>query len=174
MLPYLTERFGNAGSINHAYGWEALAAVDAARETIAAAIGAEPREIVFTSGATEANNLSIRGVCDREPRRGGHVVSVTTEHRAVLDPLRRLGRRGWEVTLLDPAPRGRDDSGRITAAQFAAALRDDTALVSVMLANNEIGVIHPIAEIAAVCRQRAIPLHCDATQAIGKMPVNVN
>jgi cysteine desulfurase len=172
--PYFTERFGNAGSINHAYGWEAQAAVDAARESIAAAIGAEPKEIVFTSGATEANNLAIRGVCEREPRRGRHLVSVATEHRAVLDPLRRQGRRGFEVTLLAPAPHGRDDAGRIGAEQVAAALRDDTLLVSVMLANNEIGVIQPIAEIGAACRQCGVPLHCDATQAVGKLPVNVD
>ncbi len=174
MSPYLTERFGNAGSINHAYGWEAQAAVDAARETIAAAIGAEPKEIVFTSGATEANNLAIRGVCEREPRRGRHIVSVATEHRAVLDPLRRQGRRGFEVTLLTPAPHGRDDAGRIDLEQVAAALRDDTVLVSVMLANNEIGVIQPIAEIGALCARRGVPLHCDATQAVGKLPVSVD
>jgi cysteine desulfurase len=174
MLPCFTERFGNAGSINHSYGWEAQAAVDAARESIAAAIGAEPKEIVFTSGATEANNLAIRGVCEREPRRGGHIVSMTTEHRAVLDPLRRQERRGWAVTLLDPAPHGRDDAGRVSAAQVAAALGEDTALASVMLANNEIGVIQPIAEIGALCRRRGVLVHGDATQAVGKIPVNVD
>jgi cysteine desulfurase len=174
MAPYFTERFGNAGSINHAYGWEAQAAVDAARESIAAVIGAQPKEIVFTSGATEANNLAIRGICEREPRRGRHLVSVATEHRAVLDPLRRQGRRGCEVTLLSPLPCGCDDSGRIDAQQVAAALRNDTLLVSVMLANNEVGVIQPIAEIGAVCRQRGVPLHCDATQAVGKLTVNVD
>jgi cysteine desulfurase len=174
MSPYLTERFGNAGSINHAYGWEAQAAVDAARESMAAAIGAEPKEIVFTSGATEANNLAIRGVCEREPRRGGRLLSVATEHRAVLDPLRRQGRSGFEVTFLSPAQAGREDAGRIDVAQVAAALGDDTVLVSVMLANNEIGVLQPIHEIGALCRQRGVLLHCDATQAVGKMPVNVD
>jgi cysteine desulfurase len=172
MLPYFTERFGNAGSINHAYGWEAQAAVDAARETIAAAIGGVPREIVFTSGATEANNLAIRGVCEREPRRGGHLLSVTTEHRAVLDPLRRQERRGWQMTLLQPAAEDEPD-GRITVEQLAAALRDDTALVSVMLANNEIGVIQPLEEFGKICREREVLLHCDATQAVGKIPLDV-
>ncbi len=161
MSPYLTERFGNAGSINHAFGWEAQAAVDAAREAIAAAIGAEPKEIVFTSGATEANNLAIRGICEREPRRGGHVVSLATEHRAVLDPLRRQGRRGFEITLLSPAPHGQEDAGRIDVEQVAAALRDDTVLVSVMLANNEIGVLQPIAQLGALCRSAAC--RCTAT-----------
>jgi cysteine desulfurase len=173
MLPYFSQQFGNAGSINHAYGWGAQAAVDAARESIAAAIDAEPKGIVFTSGATESNNLAIRGVCEREPRKGQHLVSVATEHRAVLDPLRRLARRGFDVTLLPVAPHGREDAGLITAQQVAEALRPDTLLVSVMLANNEIGAIQPLAEIGALCKDRSVLLHCDATQAVGKVPVSV-
>jgi cysteine desulfurase len=173
MLPHFTETFGNAGSVNHSFGWEAKAAVDAARETIAAAIGAEAREIVFTSGATESNNLAIRGLADRQRRCGNHIVSVTTEHKAVLDPLKRLSRRGFEVTLLDVEQHSSPRAGWLDPQRVAAVLRDDTLLVSVMLANNEIGVIQPIAEIAAVCAARGVPLHCDATQAVGKIPVDV-
>ena len=173
MLPYFTETFGNAGSINHSFGTEAKEAVDRARETIASGIGAQPREIVFTSGATESNNLAIRGLADRPRRKGDHFVSVATEHKAVLDPLRRLARRGFEVTLLDVEPHGRPQAGWLDPHKVADALQDNTLLVSVMLANNEIGVIQPIAEIAEACRSRGVPLHCDATQAVGKIPVNV-
>jgi cysteine desulfurase len=173
MLPYFSEIYGNAGSISHSFGEEAKAAVDDARETIATAIGASPREIVFTSGATESNNLAIRGLAERERRKGNHLVSVTTEHKAVLDPLKRLARRGFRVTLLpveqQPSPR----AGWLDPQQVAEAIDDDTLLVSVMLANNEIGVIQSIAEIAAICQARGVPLHCDATQAVGKLPVNV-
>jgi cysteine desulfurase len=173
MLPYFTERFGNAGSISHAYGQEALAAVDAARQSIANCLGADPKEIVFTSGATESNNLAIRGVTDREPRRGDHVVTVATEHRSVLDPFSRLARRGWNVTYLGVASAGRDDAGVIDLDELDAALRPGTLLVSVMLANNEIGVIQPVSEIARRCKRRGIILHCDAAQAVGKIDVNV-
>ena len=148
-------------------------AVDRARETIAGAIGAQPREIVFTSGATESNNLAIRGVAERARRRGNHLLSVATEHNAVLDPLSHLAQREFEVTLLPVEPAGSARAGTITAEQVAAAIRPDTALVSVMLANNEIGVIQPIAEIGAVCRRLGVPLHCDATQGVGKIPVDV-
>ena len=173
MLPYFRQRYGNAGSTGHPFGWEAKEAVDRAREQIAAAIGSQPREIVFTSGATESNNLAIRGVAQSPRCKGRHIVSVATEHKAVLDPLASLARHGFDVTLLpvEQAPGAR--AGLIAAQQVAAALRDDTALVSVMLANNEIGAIQPISEIAAVCRARGVPLHCDATQAAGKIPVNV-
>ncbi len=174
MLPYFTEKFGNAGSVNHPFGWEARDAVDAARATIAAAIGAGEKEIVFTSGATESDNLAIRGVAERPRRRGDHLVTVTTEHKAVLDPIARLGRRGYDVTLVSVKQRGADDAGIVDVDQIAAAIRDDTALVSVMLANNEIGAIAPIAEIGAICRQRGVPFHCDATQAVGKLPVDVD
>jgi cysteine desulfurase len=173
MLPFFGDKFGNAGSINHSFGTEAKAAVDQARETLAAAIGAEPREIVFTSGATESNNLAIRGLAERPRRKGNHMVSVATEHKAVLDPLRRLARRGFEVTLLDVEQQGSARAGWLDPQKVTAALRNETLLVSVMLANNEIGVIQPIREIAEICRRRGIPLHCDATQAVGKLPVDV-
>jgi len=173
MLPYLTEKFGNAGSINHSFGTEAREAADAARETIAAGIGAEPREIVFTSGATESNNLAIRGIAERPKRKGNHIVSVTTEHKAVLDPLRRLSRRGYEVTLLDVEQHGSESAGWLDPQKVAEEIKDETLLVSVMLANNEIGVIQPIREIAEICASRGVPLHCDATQAVGKIPVDV-
>jgi cysteine desulfurase len=173
MLPYFGEKYGNAGSTNHPFGWEAKEAVDRARETVAAAIGAQPREIVFTSGATESNNLAIRGVAESVGARGKQILSVATEHKAVLDPLAHLGRRGFEITLLSVEQAGSPRAGLISPAQVAEAISDKTALVSVMLANNEIGVIQPIAEIAAVCRERGVPLHCDATQAVGKIPVDV-
>jgi cysteine desulfurase len=173
MLPYFGEKFGNAGSTSHSFGSEAKEAVDRARETIAAAIGAEPREIIFTSGATESNNLAIRGVAEHARRRGDHFLSVATEHKAVLDPLAHQARRGCEITLLPVEQAPSPQAGLIAAEQVAAAIRADTALVSVMLANNEIGAIQPIAAIAAVCRERGVPLHCDATQAVGKIAVDV-
>jgi cysteine desulfurase len=173
MLPYFGEKYGNAGSTSHPFGWEAKEAVDRARETIAAAIGAQPREIVFTSGATESNNLAIRGIAEHARRRGDHFLSVATEHKAVLDPLAHLARQGREITLLPVEQAGGSPAGLISAEQVAKAIRDDTALMSVMLANNEIGAIQPLAEIAAVCRKRGVPLHCDATQAVGKIPVDV-
>jgi len=174
MLPYLTEKYGNAGSTSHVFGWEAKEAVDAAREAIAAAIGASPREIVFTSGATESNNLAIRGVCERSRRRGNHLVSVVTEHRAVLDPLAKLARGEFAVTHLPVRPQGSADAGTIDVSQLSEAIRDDTVLVSVMLANNEIGVLQPLAEIGRICKQRGVLLHTDATQAVGKIPVDVD
>lgn len=174
MLPFFSERYGNAGSVSHVFGWEARDAIDAARQTIADAIGAQPREIVFTSGATESNNLALRGVAERTKRQGKHFVSVATEHRAVLDPLEKLARRGFEITLLGVAPAAEPNAGMLDPRQVADALRDDTLLVSVMLANNEIGVLQPLAEIGAICRQRGVLLHCDATQAVGKVPVNVD
>jgi cysteine desulfurase len=140
---------------------------------IAAAIGAAEKEIVFTSGATESNNLAIRGLAERTKRKGNHLVSVTTEHKAVLDPLERLARRGFELTLLSVKPTPSTRAGLIDPQQVAEAIRDDTLLVSVMLANNEIGAIQPIAEIGALCRECGVPFHCDATQGVGKLPVNV-
>lgn len=173
MLPYFTEVFGNAASTTHAFGLRARDAVAAARESIAAAIGAKPKEIVFTSGATESNNLAIRGVAEQSKRRGNHLVSVATEHSSVLDPLKRLARQGCEVTLLPviaaPDPR----AGLLQVERLAEALRDDTILVSVMLANNEIGAIQPLAEISRFCRERGVPLHVDAAQALGRIPVDV-
>ena len=173
MLPYFTEQYGNAASVSHAFGWAAKEAVDAARESIAGAIGARAKDIVFTSGATESNNLAIRGIADRARRKGSHIVSVTTEHSAVLDPLEKLRQRGYEVTLVPVIAAPDEQAGRVSADSVVEAIRPDTILVSVMLANNEIGAIHPVREIGAACRQREVPLHCDATQAVGKIPVDV-
>ncbi len=174
MLPYFTQQYGNSGSTSHVFGWQAQEAVDAARSTIAASIGASPRELVFTSGATESNNLALRGYCLRRGQTSGQIVSVSTEHKAVLDPLARLERRGFDVTRLDVTQQGDARAGWLDPAAVAAAISDDTVLVSVMLANNEIGVIHPLAEIGRICQQRGVALHCDATQAVGKIPVNVD
>ena len=173
MLPWLTEEYGNAGSVGHAFGEAAREAVEASRATIAGSINAEPNEIVFTSGATESNNLAIRGVAERPRKRGDHLVSVATEHRAVLDPLERLERRGHTVTLLPVEPHGSPRAGWLGPQRVSGAITDATCLVSVMLANNETGVIQPISEIARLCRDRGVLLHCDATQAVGKIPVDV-
>lgn len=173
MLPWFLERYGNPGSVVHPFGEEAREAVAAARGLVAAAIGAEPEEVIFTSGATESNNLAIRGVAERPRQARDHLVSVATEHRAVLDPLEKLRQRGRSVTLLGVEPDGSPRAGLLDPQRVAEALTDRTGLVSVMLANNEIGVVQPLAEIAAVCRARGVLLHCDATQAVGKMPVSV-
>jgi cysteine desulfurase len=172
MLPYFDENYGNAHSV-HAAGHAARDAVESARESIAAAINADAKEIIFTSGATESNNLAIRGVAERDRRRGNHIISVTTEHKAVLDPLARLARRGYEVTLLSVEQHPNPRAGWLDPQKIADALRDDTCLVSVMLANNEIGVIQPLSESADICKARGVLLHCDATQAVGKIPVDV-
>ncbi len=174
MLPFFSETYGNAASTSHSFGWEAKESVDRARASIAAAIGAREREIVFTSGATESDNLAIRGVCERRNRRGKHLITLRTEHPAVLDPIDRLGRRGFEVTHLDVEQAPSNRAGCLDVERLAAALRDDTLLVSVMLANNEIGVMQPLGEIASVCRQRGVLVHCDATQAVGKIPLDVH
>jgi cysteine desulfurase len=168
MLPFFTQHFGNPASTTHEYGWSAESAVTRSREAIAAAIGAEPTEIIFTSGATEANNLAIKGVAESQHSRGRHIVTVATEHNAVLDPCRYLATLGFEITILLVQP-----DGLIDLVAFAAALRDDTILVSVMMANNEIGVLQPIAEIGAICHDRGIWFHTDAAQAIGKIPIDV-
>jgi cysteine desulfurase len=173
MLPYFTEKYGNAASTSHSFGWDAKEAVDRARAAIAAGIGANEREIVFTSGATESDNLAIRGVCERAGRRGNHLITLRTEHRAVLDPVERLSRRGCDVTYLDVEQAPGERAGRLDVDQLKRALRDDTLLVSVMLANNEIGVIQPLGQIAAACHERGALVHCDATQAVGKIPVDV-
>ncbi|MEM6799476.1 MAG: cysteine desulfurase family protein [Planctomycetota bacterium] len=173
MLPWFTEAYGNAGSVGHGFGDDAHEAVERSRSAIAGAIGARPDEIVFTSGATESNNLAIRGVALRKRRRGDHLISVATEHRAVLDPLVRLERAGYRISLLPVQQHGATDAGWLDPQQVADAIDDDTCLVSVMLANNEIGVVQPIAEIAPLCRDAGVLLHCDATQAVGKLPVDV-
>lgn len=173
MAPYWTEVYGNAGSTSHPFGWDARDAVDAAREEVAAAIGASAREIVFTSGATESNNLALRGLVERPRRNGNRIVSVQTEHKAILDPLKRLGRGDVEVELLDVEPHESPRAGWLDPDRLAASLNDNTLLVSVMLANNEIGTIQPLAEIAERCREQGVLLHCDATQAPGKIEVDV-
>jgi cysteine desulfurase len=168
MLPYFTTIYGNASSLSHRFGWDAASAVDRAREQIAAAIGAEPTEIVLTSGATEANNLALKGALPHLARKGNHLVSSATEHRAVLDPLKRLARDGWEVSIVRP-----DADGLVTADAIEAALTNRTVLVSVMAANNEIGTINPIAAIGRLCRARAILFHTDASQAVSMIPLDV-
>ena len=173
MLPYFTEQYGNAGSTSHAYGWEAKEAVERARGAIAGALGATAKEIVFTSGATESNNLALRGVAERRGGSGGHIVSAKTEHKAILDPLKRLGRRGFEITWVPVKQRPDARAGWIDPEDVRRAIRDDTVLVTLMWANNEIGVIHSIAEIGAICRERGVLFHTDATQAVGKIPVDV-
>ena len=173
MWPYFSEIYGNAGSTTHAFGAAAKDAVDDARAKIAAAIGAKTLEVVWTSGATESNNLAIRGVAEKHASGGRHIISVTTEHPAVLDPLASLARRGFEVTLLPVIPSPDPQAGLVRIDQLSAAIRDDTILVSVMLANNEIGAIQPLAEIGQMCKQRGVLLHTDATQAVGKIPVDV-
>ena len=170
MLPWLTDHYGNAGSTTHEMGREAREAVDAAREAFATAIGATAREIVFTSGATESNNLAILGTASRRGAAKGHVVTVATEHHAVLDPIEHLERDGFAVTRL-PVAAG---TGLLAPASVAAALHPDTFLVSVMLANNEIGTIQDIPAIAAVAHQHGAVMHVDAAQAIGRMPVDVD
>jgi len=173
MLPYFTETFGNPASVSHAFGWAAKEAVDRARASIAAAIGAVAKEIAFTSGATESNNLALRGAAERLRRKGNHIVSVATEHRSVLDPLEKLGQQGFEVTYLPVVQAPSPQAGRVLADQVAEAIRSDTILVSVMLANNEIGVIQPLDQIGRICKERDVLLHTDATQAVGKIPVDV-
>ncbi len=173
MLPYFSEEFGNAGSTGHLYGTQAKETVDRARQSIAANLGAKPSEIVFTSGATESNNLAIHGLAAHRRRRGDHLVSVRTEHHSVLGPIAGLVRRGYQAKLLDVEPHGSAQAGWLDPKNVASALCDDTCLVSVMLANNEIGVIQPLAEIGAICRERGVLLHCDATQAVGKLPVDM-
>lgn len=174
MLPFFTEAYGNPGSRNHAYGWEAEAAVDKAREQAATLIGAGPKEIVWTSGATESNNLAIKGAAQMYAKAGpgetgrGHVITAIIEHKAVLDPCKRLEREGFDVTWLEPGP-----DGIITAEMVREAMRDDTILVTIMWANNEVGTINEIPEIGAVCRERGVTFHTDATQWVGKMPTDV-
>ena len=168
MLPYLRDRFGNSASGSHRFGWEAAAAVEKARKQCAALIGAEPREIAFTSGATESNNLALKGLVEAhgEPC---HIVTAATEHPAVLDTARHLERRGCRVTVL---PVERD--GRIDLQRLSDAIAADTIAVSLMYANNEIGVLHPVREIGRICRERGVAFHSDAAQAMGKVPIDVN
>jgi len=171
MIPWLTEKFGNPASRSHAYGWEAEAAVEQARGDVAALVNADPKEIIWTSGATESNNLAIKGAAHFYSGKGKHLITVSTEHKAVIDPMRELERQGFEVTYLDP-----QENGLITLEQFKAALRPDTIFASVMAVNNEIGVIQPIAELGEICRAAnngGIVFHVDAAQATGKMPIDL-
>ncbi|HEY6242280.1 MAG TPA: IscS subfamily cysteine desulfurase [Burkholderiales bacterium] len=168
MIPFLTEQFGNPASRSHAYGWDAEKAVDEAREHVAALLNADPKEIIWTSGATEGNNLAIKGAANFYKGKGKHIVTMKTEHKAVLDTVRELERQGFEATYLDP-----EQDGLLDLEKFKAALRTDTVLVSVMMVNNEIGVIQPIAEIGELCRSRGIIFHCDAVQAAGKIPIDL-
>jgi cysteine desulfurase len=168
MIPWLREHFGNPASRSHAWGWEAEAAVENAREEVAKLIGADPREIIWTSGATESNNLALKGAAQFYKTRGKHLITVKTEHKAVLDTMRELERQGFEVTYLDV-----QEDGLIDLDQLKAAMRADTILVSVMYVNNEIGVIQDIPAIGALCRERGVIFHVDAAQATGKVDIDL-
>lgn len=175
MLPYFTTKFGNAASRNHSFGWEAEEGVDGARSAIGALINADPKEIVFTSGATEANNLALKGVAEMYQKEGKHIITAVTEHKAVLDTCKHLQRQGYEVTFLPV-----DKQGRVHGEQVREALRkgekgtsDRTILVSIMAANNEVGTLAPLADIGKVCKEAGVVFHSDAVQAIGKVPVDV-
>ncbi|MBP0621656.1 IscS subfamily cysteine desulfurase [Cupriavidus consociatus] len=168
MVPFLHQQFGNPASRSHSYGWQAEAAVETARAHVAALLNADPREIVWTSGATEGNNLAIKGAAHFYRGKGNHIITVKTEHKAVLDTCRELERQGFEVTYLDVGP-----DGLIDLEGLRAALRPDTILVSVMMVNNEIGVIQPVAQIGEICRAAGIVFHCDAVQAAGKIPIDL-
>jgi len=168
MWPWLVEKFGNPASRSHAYGWAAEEAVENARAQVAALINADPREIVWTSGATEANNLAIKGAAQFLASRGRHLITVKTEHKSVLDTARELERLGFSATFLDV-----DADGLVDPQAVAEAIRPDTTLVSMMIVNNETGVVQDVAAVARICRARGVLLHCDAVQAIGKLPVDV-
>ncbi len=168
MMPYLTNKFGNSASRNHSFGWEAEDAVETAREQVAHLIAADAKEIVWTSGATESNNLAIKGVADMYADQGKHIITEMIEHKAVLDPCKRLQKMGYEVTYLQPGP-----DGVVRAQQVLEAMRPDTVLVTIMWANNEIGTINEIEKIGALCKERNVIFHTDGTQAVGKIPVNV-
>ena len=174
MLPYFTEKFGNAGSRNHKYGWEAEEAIDTARERVAALLGCNDKEVVFTSGSTESNNLAIKGAAEMYEKKPagqtgrGHVITCAIEHKAVLDPVKRLVKEGFDATFLQPPA-----DGVITAEMVKHALREDTIIVTIMWANNEIGTINEVPQIARLCKERGIIFHTDATQWVGKMPTDV-
>ena len=168
MLPYFTEKFGNAASRNHAFGWEAEEAVDLARKQIAKIVHADAKEIVFTSGATESDNLALKGVVEMYREKGDHIITSSTEHRAVIDTAKALEKKGVKVTYLPV-----DKTGMVSPDDVRNAITDKTILISIMLANNEIGTIHPIKEIGKIAKEKGILFHCDATQGVGKIPVNV-
>ena len=168
MMPYFTEKFGNAASRNHSFGWEAEKAVDDARQQIARLIHADPKEIIFTSGATESDNLALKGVAEMYREKGDHIITSVTEHRAILDTAKRLEKQGIKVTYLPVRP-----DGLVNPDEVRKAITDKTILISIMLANNEIGTINPVAEIGRIAKERGILFHCDATQGVGKIPVDV-
>ncbi|MFN3325237.1 MAG: IscS subfamily cysteine desulfurase [Bryobacteraceae bacterium] len=168
MMPYFTEQFGNAASRNHAFGWQAEEAVEKARKQIAELIGANSKEIIFTSGATESNNLALKGVAEMYAERGNHIITAATEHKAVLDTCKRLEKNGYRVTYLPVKT-----DGLVDLDQLRDAITDKTILISIMYANNEIGVLQPVAEIGRIARERGVLFHTDAVQAIGKVPVHV-
>ena len=168
MLPYFTEKFGNSASRNHSFGWEAEEGVDQARQHIAGLINADAKEIVFTSGATESDNLALKGVVEMYKEKGDHVITSSTEHRAVIDAAKSLEKKGIKVTYLPV-----DKAGRVDPDDVRKAITDKTILISIMLANNEIGTIHPIAEIGKIAKEKGVLFHCDATQGVGKIPVDV-
>lgn len=169
MIPYFTEHFGNAASRNHPFGWQAEEAVDYAREQVAKLIGADPKEIIFTSGATEGDNLGIKGVYEMYTSKGNHIITCTTEHKAVLDTCKHIERSGGEVTYLEVNP-----EGLIDLKELEAAIKPTTILIALMYANNEIGVIQPVKEISAIARKHGVLFFTDGTQAVGKIPVDVN
>ena len=169
MLPYFSEKFGNAASRSHQFGWEAEQAVEAAREQIAKLIGASAKEITFTSGATESDNLAIKGVAEACRDKGSHIITVATEHKAVLDSCKHLEKQGYRVTYLSVS-----SDGLLSLEDLKAVFTNKTILITAMYANNEVGVLQPIAEIGKLCRERGVLFHCDAVQAIGKVPVDVN
>ena len=168
MLPFLTEKFGNPASRQHHFGWTAEEAVDSARSSIARALNAESKEIVFTSGATESNNLAIKGGTEAYTQKGKHIITCATEHRSVLDVCKNLTRRGYEVTLLST-----DEYGVINLEQLSKAIKETTILVSIMVANNEVGTVQNVTEIGRICKGRGVLFHTDATQAVGKIPIDV-
>jgi cysteine desulfurase len=168
MLPYFTEKFGNAASRSHAFGWEAEEAVEKAREQIAGVIGADAKEIIWTSGATESNNIAIKGVAAMYADKGKHIITQVTEHKATIDPCKFLEQHGYRVTMLPV-----DRYGRVDVQQVADAIKDDTILVSIMHGNNEIGTLQPIAEIGKLCKERGVLFHTDACQTFGKLPISV-
>src|SRR5450432_1086377 len=169
MLPYFTEKFGNAASRNHFFGWESDEAVELAREQVAELVGASPKEIIFTSGATEGDNLALKGVFEAYASKGNHIITAVTEHRAVLDACLHLERSGAEISWLPVTP-----EGLIRIEDLEAAIKPSTILISIMYANNEIGVLQPIPGISRIAREHNIPFFTDATQAVGKIPVNVD
>ena len=169
MIPYFTQKFGNAASRNHSFGWVAEEAVDYSREQVAKLIGADPKEIIFTSGATEGDNLGIKGVYEMYASKGNHIITCTIEHKAVIDTCKHIEKMGGEVTYLEPGP-----DGMIDLAELEAAIKPTTILISIMYANNEIGTVNPMAEISKIARKHGVLVMSDATQAVGKIPVDVN